>query len=130
MSCEARKITLSQLYKESNLMYIRYNATIEDKPNGQKKIGGTRPAYSKIEEQVDYKAGAGKYYSLLMGREIKKDQYVMLLDFDNKAETNSKNGLELVQLLNLDQYKAPKQATPSGGLHYLFYVDGEQAKHI
>ena len=89
-------------------MYIRYNATIEDKPNGQKKIGGTRPAYSKITKQIEYAPGSGKYYSLLMGREIKKDQYVMLLDFDNKADANSKNGLELVQLLNLDQYKAPK----------------------
>ena len=100
MTCETRKITINQLYKESNLMYIRHNATIEDKPNGQKKIGGTRPAYSKITKQIEYAPGSGKYYSLLMGREIKKDQYVMLLDFENKVDANSKNGLELVQLLN------------------------------
>ncbi len=30
----------------------------------------------------------------------------------------------------MDQFKAPKQTTPSGGLHYLFYVNGEQAKQL
>ena len=30
----------------------------------------------------------------------------------------------------MDQYDAPKQHTPSGGLHYKFYVDGEKAKRI
>ena len=56
-------------YGEAGLIYIRYNATIENKPNGQKKIGGSRPPYSKIQKQIDYKPGSGSYYSLLMGRE-------------------------------------------------------------
>jgi hypothetical protein len=30
----------------------------------------------------------------------------------------------------MDQYGAPKQFTPSGGLHYLFVVDTERAKSI
>ena len=30
----------------------------------------------------------------------------------------------------MDQYDATKQHTPSGRLHYIFYVDGEQAKRI
>ena len=30
----------------------------------------------------------------------------------------------------MDQYYAPQQRTPSGGLCYIFYVDGEQSKRI
>ena len=30
----------------------------------------------------------------------------------------------------MDQYDAPKQKTPSGGFHYIFYVDAQQKGHI
>ena len=50
----------------------------------------------------------------------------MLLDLDNKEDETSKNGNDLIALLNLDDYDAPKQSTPSGGVHYLFYVDTKQ----
>ncbi|MFM7980425.1 MAG: hypothetical protein ACKPKO_14015 [Candidatus Fonsibacter sp.] len=30
----------------------------------------------------------------------------------------------------MDQYDAPKQKTPSGGLHYIFYVDAQQKDSI
>ncbi|MFM7982755.1 MAG: hypothetical protein ACKPKO_25875, partial [Candidatus Fonsibacter sp.] len=30
----------------------------------------------------------------------------------------------------MDQYDAPKQKTPSKGLHYIFYVDAQQKEHI
>ena len=36
----------------------------------------------------------------------------------------------LVDKLIMDQYDAPKQHTPSGALHSIFYVDGEQAKRV
>ena len=49
-----------------------------------------------------------------------------MFDFDNKAEETTHSGLELVKKLNMDQYDAPKQKTPSGGLHYIFYVDAQQ----
>ena len=107
-----------------------YNATIENKPNGQKKIGGTRPAFSKIAKQPEYKAGAGKYYSLLMGREFQLGKFVVLLDFDNKVKGETRNGFELAETLNLDRHKAPEQKTPSGGFHFLFWVDADQAKHL
>ena len=119
--------TLNELYKDSGLIYIRYHARIEEKPNGQKKIGGNRPAFSKIQQQLPYKKGDGEYFSLLMGREYKPGRWAVLLDFDNKEDENCKSGLELAKLLNMDQYGAPKQTTPSGGLHYIFYVDSEQA---
>ena len=32
------------------------------------------------------------FYSLLMGREFKPDQYAILLDFENKVEGDTKNG--------------------------------------
>ncbi|NCV04064.1 MAG: hypothetical protein EBV46_06420, partial [Burkholderiaceae bacterium] len=35
-------------------------------------------------------------------------------------------GDNFMKLLKLDQYGAPKQSTPSGGFHYLFYVDEAQ----
>ena len=128
MANPTMRMTATQLYKEAGLIYIRYNATIEDKPNGQRKIGGTRPAFSKIDKQMDYAAGSGRYYSLLMGREIKPGQFAILLDFDNKDEGDVKSGMEVAAKLNIDQYKAPKQKTPSGGLHYIFWVDG--SNHI
>ena len=114
-------MTYSQLYGEAGLTYIRFDATIETKPNGQKKIGhGKGPSYSKLEKQPVYKKGDGRYYSLLMGREIKPGRFVVLLDFDNKEDENSKNGLELVKKLKLNKRGAPKQSTPSKGFHYLF----------
>ena len=45
---------------------------------------------------------------------------------DDAAE----NGLKLMDLLDLDQYNGPKQATPSGGYHFLFYVDEEQKHNV
>ena len=65
-----------------------------------------------------------------MGREIKPGQFAILLDFDNKEDGEVNNGMELVAKLNIDQYKAPTQKTPSGGLHYIFWVDEEQASQI
>jgi len=119
-------MTLKQIYAEAGLTYIRYDGVIESKPNGQKKIGGGRPKFNKIEKQIKYKKGDGKYYSLLMGREFKEGRWVVLLDFDNKEDDNSKSGMELAKMLNMDDYEAPKQFTPSGGLHYLFYTDADK----
>ena len=65
-----------------------------------------------------------------MGREFKPDQYAILLDCDNKVEGDTRSGLNLVDKLDMDQYDAPKQNTPSSGLHYIFYVNGKQAKRL
>ena len=56
-------------------MYIRYDGIIEERQNGQKKIGRARPAFSKMTEQVVYGSGSGNFYSLLMGGEFKSNQY-------------------------------------------------------
>ena len=50
-----------------------------------------------------------------MGREFKPGRWSILLDFDNKDDETSHSGFELVEKLNMDQYDAPKQKTPSGG---------------
>ena len=55
------KMTFSQIYHESGLMYIRYDGKIEDRENGQKKIAGIRPAYNKMNEQVEYIVGSGTF---------------------------------------------------------------------
>ena len=125
-----RTMTLKQIYAEVGLTYIRFDGVIETKPSGQKKIGGSRPKFSKIEQQIEYKKGDGKYYSLLMGREIKPGRFVLLLDFDNKEDTTSKHGLELIKQLKINKRGAPKQSTPSGGFHYLFSADAEQLNQI
>ncbi|MFM7984825.1 MAG: hypothetical protein ACKPKO_36440, partial [Candidatus Fonsibacter sp.] len=65
----------AEIYGDAGLIYIRYHAQIESKPNGQKKIGGSRPAFSKITKQIDYESGSGRYYSLLMGREFKPGRW-------------------------------------------------------
>ena len=56
-----RKMTISQIYHASGLMYIRYDGKIEYRENGQKKTAGNRPAYSEMNKQVEYKAGSGKF---------------------------------------------------------------------
>ncbi|MFM7983854.1 MAG: hypothetical protein ACKPKO_31465, partial [Candidatus Fonsibacter sp.] len=65
-----------------------------------------------------------------MGREFQPGRWSILLDFDKKADETSQSGLDLAVKLNMYQYNAPKQNTPSKGLHYIFYVDDEQKKHI
>ena len=91
------KLSPAKIYGDAGLIYIRYHAQIENKPNGHKKIGGTRPAFSKIKEQIKYSSKSGDYYSLLMGREFKPGQWSILLDFDNKADEASQSGLDLVK---------------------------------
>ena len=123
--------THTQLYNKAGLMFIRYDAPIETKANGHKKIGaGGRPAFSKLEKQPEYGKGSGQFYSLLMGREYKPGRFVILLDFDNKQDEDSKNGLELIKLLEIQNLGAPEQSTPSGGFHYLFFVDEQQRDQI
>jgi hypothetical protein len=115
------KLSPAEIYGEAGLIYIRYHAQIETKPNGHKKISGARPAFSQIKEQIDYSSKSGDYYSLLMGREFKPGRWSILLDFDNKADETSHNGRELVEKLNMDQYNAPQAEYPLRGapLHLL-----------
>ena len=49
------------------MIYLRYDGTIEDREHGQKKIAGNRPAFSKMQNQVEYDSRSGELYSLLMG---------------------------------------------------------------
>ncbi|MFM7982904.1 MAG: hypothetical protein ACKPKO_26630 [Candidatus Fonsibacter sp.] len=44
----------AQIYGDAGLIYIRYDAQIDSKPNGQQNIGGSRPAFSNITEQIAY----------------------------------------------------------------------------
>ncbi|MFM7857366.1 MAG: hypothetical protein ACKO96_36970, partial [Flammeovirgaceae bacterium] len=64
-------------------IFIRYHAQIESKPNGQKKIGGSPPAFSRITEQINYGSNSGDYYSLIVG----PGRWSILLDFDTKPTT-------------------------------------------
>ena len=89
-------------------MYIRYDGKVEDRDNGQKKKACNRCAYSKMNEQVEYKVGSGKFYSLLMGRDFKPDQYAIFWDFANKVEGDTKSGFDFVDEVDMDQYDAPK----------------------
>ncbi|MFM7980959.1 MAG: hypothetical protein ACKPKO_16740, partial [Candidatus Fonsibacter sp.] len=52
-------------------------------------------------------------------------RWSILLDFGNKADDASHSGLDHAKKLNMDQNDAHKQKTPSGGLHYIFYVDAQ-----
>ena len=114
------KLSPAQIYGDANLIFIRYHAQIETKSNGDKKIGGSRPPFKGIQEQKDYGPGSGDYYSLLMGRKFKPGRLSILLDFDKKSDDASQSGLVLAKKLNMDQYDAPKQNTPSRGLHYIY----------
>ncbi|MFM7983258.1 MAG: hypothetical protein ACKPKO_28450 [Candidatus Fonsibacter sp.] len=59
MATETRSMKIS-VYKESGIMYIRYGGIIEERQHGQNNIGGARPAFSKMTEQVVYGDGSGK----------------------------------------------------------------------
>ncbi len=76
----------AQVYSEAGLIYSRYPATIHTKANGQNKINGKRPAYTKIEKQARYHQYSGDFLSLLMGREFRPGRWALLLDFDKKEE--------------------------------------------
>ena len=78
----APKLSLVQIYGDAGLICIRYNESIVTKPNSQKNIGGSRPAFSSIVRQPNYSSSAGDYYSLLMGCEFKPGRWSTLLDFD------------------------------------------------
>ena len=98
----------AQIHSEAGLIYIRYPATIDPEANGQKKINGKRPAYTKIEKQTRYHQYSCDYYSLLKGREFRPGRWAILLDFDKKEEGDLRSGLKLVKKLNMDQQGAPK----------------------
>ena len=123
------KTDITKIYKQNNLIYIQYDAFIKNKENGQRKIEGKPyPAYSQIMKQQE--DNEYKYYSLLMNREFQPGKYTILVDLDNKNDDEAENGLKLIDMLDLDKYNAPKQQTPSKGMHYLFYVNEEQRQHI
>ena len=65
----------AQIYGDAGLIYIRYHAQIETKPNGQNNIGGAHIALRKITQQIDYASGEGKCYSLLIGRGFKPGRW-------------------------------------------------------
>ena len=130
MSKASITMTYDEIYRASSILHLRFNAKTEEKQNGQKKIAGKCPWFSKLVEQPVYSSEDGRYYSLLMGREFKPGRFAILLDFDNKVEGDIRNGLELAETLKMDSYNAPKQTTPSGGLHYLFYLDTKQAGQV
>ena len=128
MTAKPHSMTVSQIYMESSIMDIMYDGEVETKPHGQNKIGGTRPTFSTMHGQIEYGKGTGRLWSFPMGRECTPNQPAMFLDFGNKGTGDVTNGWKLAKQLNMDQYEAPKQYTPSSGLHYIFYDDGEQAK--
>ncbi|MFM7984357.1 MAG: hypothetical protein ACKPKO_34035 [Candidatus Fonsibacter sp.] len=49
----------------------------------------------------------------MMGREFKPGRWSILLDLDKKADDATRSGTDLAVKLNMDQYDAPKQKTPS-----------------
>jgi len=130
MQSQTTKQTHSNLYGSAGLIYIRAPSKVETRTNGQQKIKANPfPNHALIKEQPKYGPNSGNYYALLMGREFLPGQFVLLLDFDNKDD-GAVNGMQLIQKLNMDQYGAPCQKTPSGGKHYLFYVDAAQKEQI
>lgn len=124
------KTDITKIYKQNNLIYIQYDAPIIENTSGQKKIGGgdKRPSYKYMTTQQKYDKGS--YYSLLMDREFQPGKYTILVDLDNKNDEKGESGLKLIDMFNLDKYNAPKQQTPSKGLHYLFYVNEEQRQQL
>ena len=72
----ASKLSPAQIYGDANLIFIRYDAQIETKSNGHKKIGGSRPAFSKIKEQIKYKSGVGRLLFAPHGSQVQTGSLV------------------------------------------------------
>ena len=125
------KQTSAQLYAEAGLIYIRAPSKVETRANGQQKIKANPfPNHAQIKEQPKYNKGSGDYHALRMGREFLPGRFVLLLDFDNKEEEGSENGMKLLEKLKMDSRGAPCQKTPSKGKHYLFYATAAQKEQI
>ena len=109
MSNQLPPTTAAQLYAEAGLIYIRAPSKVETKGKEQKKIRAN--PYPKdrnlITEQPKYNKGSGDYYSLLMGREFRPGRFVLLLDFDNKEEEGSENGMSFFETLKMESRGAP-----------------------
>ena len=87
--------TSTKVYGEAGLIYIRAPFKVETREHGHKKIKANPfPNHAAIKKQITYNKDSGDYYSLLMGREFKPGRWVVLLDFDNKEEDGSRNGME------------------------------------
>ena len=52
MTEEPRNMTIRHIYKDSGIRYMRYVGEVDTKPHGQHNIGGSRPAFSKMNEKV------------------------------------------------------------------------------
>ena len=131
MSNQTPPTKSAQLYGDAGLIYIRARSKVETRANGQQKIKANPfPTHAAIKEQQTYNKGSGDYYALLMGREFRPGRFVLLLDFDNKEEEGSENGMKLLETLKMDSRGAPCQKTPSGGKHYLFYATAAQKEQI
>ena len=124
--------TSTKVYGEAGLIYIRAPSKVETTADGKTKKmkANPFPNHAAIKKQLTYNKESGDYYSLLMGREFKPGRWVVLLDFDNKEEDGSRNGMELIEQLKMDSRSAPCQLTPSGGQHYLFYATAAEKEHI
>ena len=132
MSNQTPPTTSAQLYGAAGLIRIRARSKVETKPDGKtKKIKANPfPNHAQIKEQPKYNKGSGDYHALLMGREFRPGRFVLLLDFDNKEEEGSENGMKLLEKLKMDSRGAPCQKTPSKGKHYLFYATAAQKEQI
>ena len=60
-SSTTSSLTPEQIYGDAGLIFIRYDAEIVTKSNGDKKIGGARPPYKGQTEQKIYGPDAGDY---------------------------------------------------------------------
>ena len=127
MESQGKTYNVAKQYAEAGPIYMRFHTTVETKRNGHKKIGGSRPPYSKITEQPKYNKSSGDYYFLLMGREYPPGRWAILLDFDKKTEGPVKSGVEFAKILNMDQYGAPQTANALEGLP-LHLLCGRRAK--
>ena len=87
-SSTTSSLTPERIYGDAGLIYIRYDAEIVTKSNGDKKIGGSRPPFKGQQERKIYGPDAGDYFSLLMGKEFKPGRWSILLDFDKNPTTH------------------------------------------
>ena len=94
-----------------------------------KIIAGNTPTYSMRNKQVEKSLVVVVFIAYWWGVNSSPINMLSFKTLIIRLKLIPKK-LDLVEELDMDQHDAPKQHTPSSGLHYIFYVDGEQAKQI
>lgn len=116
----------AEKYAENNFVPFTLNILTD---NNGKKLLRNVPKFSTIDDDnyMNYVIDDMNGMAIRMGLEVEEDFYVVLIDIDNKEDTETVlNGLtKWNELIKRKRIETPIQKSGNDGLHYLFKVSQE-----